>query len=109
MRSPDVIVPLSLYNGDKFIGSDELLLTTGHVLQSELPCLYFVFSGKDNERYTLGIGLVHLLLHLALVREHLCPYTSLAGFADNRKTVGRFLFSKVDEQELCAGDGLLRI
>ena len=45
---------------------------------------YLVFTGKYNERNVLCVGVVHLFLHLALVREHLSPYSSFACFANGR-------------------------
>ena len=70
-RSPATVLPiagpsclyLALYHCHKFVRSYKILLSAYHVLEHHLALCHFRFAHDGNERYLLGIGILHLLLH----------------------------------------------
>ena len=86
-----------------------MLLTCCHVLEGELVLGNLVVASEHNEGNGLGVGVAHLLLHLCLVGEHFCADACGTAGTHNRKTIGRLLVAKVDEQQLGAVDSLLGI
>lgn len=86
-----------------------MLFSRCHVLQGYFALLNLIVTSQSYESYMLGIGIVHLLLHLCLVREHLRTNACTSCFSHDGHTIGSLLITKVDEEQLCTVNRLLWI
>ena len=86
-----------------------MLLARLHVLQRHLAFGHLALAGQSYKGDVLGVGIVHLLLHLRLVGEKLGGNARLAQLGHQWHAVGRLGVAEVDEEDLRALTALLRI
>ena len=80
-----------------------------HILQRQFAFADLVLTSQRHKGNLLSIGVRHLLFHLGGFREYLSTDAISANLINNRQTINRLLFTKVDEQHLRGADAVFGI